>query len=133
MKRIINTPTFEYTTYDSKNPFDMAYSIMDDNDGESILTIKRIAFEMWDYCNEFGRKVLKALELFEGSRGDINTPHNTKFYTEFDNWCVNNNIKVYDKCKKCGKEIYVFDMWGTRKDLTGLCYKCEQDNKVMIE
>ena len=51
----------------------------------------------------------------------------------FDNWCVNNNIKVYDKCKKCGKQIYVFDMWGTRKDITGYCYKCEQDNKVLLK
>ena len=132
MKRIIDRPNFTYTTYDSKNPIDVAYSILDSNDGESISTVKHIAFELWNYCNPFGKDVLRALQLFNDCRND-EILADAIFNKCFDNWCVNNNIKVYDKCKKCGKQIYVFDMWGTRKDITEYCFNCEQDNKVLLK
>ena len=123
--KTIGNKNVSYTTYDINNPIDVAYSIMDDKDGEKISTIREITFCMWNYCTKFGQDVLRAIGLFAGHEYDSNE----KFRKCFDKWCEDNKVKVFDKCKKCGKEIYVFDMWGTRTDSTsgGYCYKCEQE------
>ena len=126
--KTIGNKNVSYTTYDINNPIDMAYSMFECwCEDVKLRDISNVLDFMHKYSTPFGKEMYKYIRLFAGSR-DID---DNKTYNDFDKWCEIHNIKVYGRCKKCNKLIYVFER--DLKEIPEYCFKCEQDNKVMLK
>lgn len=109
MKKIIDSQfpylnIIRYTEFDSKNPFDVAYSICNWLDGQNPRDIDKVVDQLRDsnLLNSFGQEVCVALGLFCGYRATNKglSKGTLKLYKRYDEWRKKN--KINDPIKDLG-------------------------------
>jgi len=105
VKKVIDTPTVQYTTYDKDCPFDAAQSIFDWYDGVWKSDVEGIVKQIWieKGLNEKGKLILSALQAI--SDGKISKFAKSKEQYEkeckmFEEWKAKNNAVETNKVIK---------------------------------